>query len=91
MLVAELGAAPRRDLAEKFINYLLDGKIGAQLSSYTQFASPNKAALPFLPDAVRGNPVIYPPADLRAKLEFLQDLGGKNRLYEEIWTQVKAK
>ncbi len=83
--------APHRDLAEKFIDFILDARIGAQLSAFTQFASPNQAALPFIPAADRQNPVIYPPAELRAKLEFLQDLGGKTRLYEEIWTQVKAK
>ncbi len=83
--------APHRGLAEKFINFILDGKIGAQLSGFTQFASPNQAALPFIPEADLKNPAIYPPPEVRAKLEFLEDLGGKARLYDEIWTQIKAK
>lgn len=83
--------APHRDLAEKFINFILDAKIGAQLSGYTQFASPNRAAMPFIPEADRNNPAIYPSAETKAKLEFLEDLGGKTRLYDEVWTEIKAR
>ena len=83
--------APHRDLAEKFINFILEPKIGAQLSNFTQFATPNKAARPFIkPDDLK-NPAIYPPPELAAKLEFLEDLGANTRLYDEIWTQIKAK
>ncbi|MDB6123626.1 MAG: polyamine transporter substrate-binding protein [Pedosphaera sp.] len=89
--LAVLAKAPHRDLAEKFINFMLDAQIGAQLSSYTQFASPNKAAMQFIPADDLKNPTIYPAADVKAKLEFLEDLGGKSRLYDEIWMQVKAK
>ncbi|MDB6023295.1 MAG: polyamine transporter substrate-binding protein [Pedosphaera sp.] len=83
--------APHRELAEKFLNFILDAKIGAQLSAFTQFASPNQAARQFIPPADLNNPAIYPPAETMSKLEFLEDLGGKTRIYDEIWTQVKAK
>ena len=83
--------APHRDLAEKFINYILDARVGAQLSAYTQFASPNQAALEFIPKADRQNEAIYPRPEIKAKLEFLKDLGAKTRLYDEVWTQVKAE
>src|SRR5262249_57988231 len=83
--------APHRDLAEKFINFILDPKIGARVSNFTQFATPNKAAKPFItPDDLK-DPTIYPPPDVMAKLEFLEDLGSKTRLYDEVWTQIKAK
>jgi spermidine/putrescine transport system substrate-binding protein len=83
--------APHHDLAEKFINFMLEGRVGAQLSGFTQFASPNRAAMALIPAADRKNPAIYPPPEIRSRLEFLEDLGGKTRLYDEIWTQVKAK
>jgi spermidine/putrescine transport system substrate-binding protein len=83
--------APHRDLAEKFINFILDAKIGAQLSGFTQFASPNKASMQFIPPEDLKNPAIYPSDETKAKLEFLEDLAGKTRLYDEVWTQVKAK
>lgn len=89
--LAVLAKAPNRDLAEKFINYLLDAKVGAQISTYTQFSTPNKAARKFIPEEDLKNPVLYPAPEVMQKLEFLQDLGAKNRLYDEIWTQIKAE
>lgn len=89
--LAVLAKAPRRDLAEQFINFLLDAEVGARISNFTQFASPNKAARPFLNPADLKNPAIYPPADVMARLEFLEDLGAKSRLYDEVWTQIKAR
>ncbi len=89
--LAVLAKAPHRDLAEKFINFMLDAKVGARVSNFTQFASPNQAARPFLnPDDLK-NPAIYPPPELMAKLEFLRDLGLNSRLYDEVWTQIKSK
>lgn len=88
--LAVLAKAPHRDLAEKFINFLLEPKAGAQISNFTRYPTPNQAALEFiLPEDLR-NPAIYPPPEVRAKLEFLQDLGPKTRLYDEVWTRVKA-
>lgn len=89
--LAILAKAPHRDLAEKFLNYVLNAEVGARLSNFTQYATPNKAALEFIRPEDLKNPTIYPPADVRAKLEFLEDLGAKTRLYDEIWTQIKAK
>ncbi len=89
--LAVLAQAPHKDLAEKFLNYLLDPEVGAKISNFTQFASPNKAALKFLKAEDVKNPAIYPSAEIKAKLEFLEDLGGKTRLYDEIWTQIKAR
>lgn len=83
--------APHRDLAEKFINYVLEARVGARLSNFLQYATPNAAAKPFIKPEDLKNPAIYPPPDVMAKLEFLEDLGAKTRLYDEAWTQVKAK
>lgn len=83
--------APHRDSAEKFINYILDAKVGAQLSNFNQYATPNKAAKAFVTPEDLANPAIYPSAEMMEKLEFINDLGDGNRLYDEAWTQVKSK
>jgi len=44
--------APHPDNAHKFINHILDAEVGAKLSNYTYFASPNKAALPMIDEAL---------------------------------------
>ena len=83
--------APHRDIAEKFINYIMEPEVGAQLSNFNQYATPNKAAKEKItPDDLK-NIAIYPTEETMKKLDFLQDLGKQSRVYDEIWTQVKAK
>ncbi|MBI4658191.1 MAG: spermidine/putrescine ABC transporter substrate-binding protein [Verrucomicrobia bacterium] len=89
--LAILAKAPHPDLAAKFINFVLDPKVGARISNFTQFATPNKAALEFINPGDLKNPAIYPPPQVISKLEFLEDVGDKVRLYDEIWTQIKSK
>lgn len=86
-----LAKAPNRALAEKFINFVLDPEIGAEISNFTQFSSPNKAARPFIKKELLDNPAIYPPGEILKKLEFLQDLGKGTRVYDQVWTQIKAR
>jgi spermidine/putrescine transport system substrate-binding protein len=83
--------APHRDVAEKFVDFVLDPAIGAQLSDFNQYATPNKAAKAFVNADDAKNPAIYPPPEMMSKLEFVQDLGADNQLFDEIWTQVKSK
>jgi spermidine/putrescine transport system substrate-binding protein len=83
--------APHRDLAEKFINFMLDAKVAARIADFTRTATPNKAALEFINPEDRSNPGIYPAAEIMARLEYALDLGEANKLYDEIWTQIKAK
>jgi spermidine/putrescine transport system substrate-binding protein len=83
--------APHRDLAEDFINFLLDPKVGARISNFTQFATPNRAAREFIQPEDLKNPAIYPPDDAMKRVEFLRDVGARSRLFDQVWTQVKAR
>jgi spermidine/putrescine transport system substrate-binding protein len=83
--------APNRDMAEKFINYILDAKVGARLSNFNQYATPNKAALEFIAPEDLKNTAIYPSEETMKKLEFVKDLGAKNAWYDELWTSIKSK
>ena len=83
--------APHRDAAEKFIDFILDAKIGAQLSNFNQYATPNKAARALVNAEDARNPAIYPPPELMARLEFVSDLGADNRLYDERWARLKSR
>jgi spermidine/putrescine transport system substrate-binding protein len=83
--------APNPEMAYAFIDHILDAEVGAQLSNFNQYATPNEASKKFInPDDLK-NPAIYPTPEIMAKLEFLEDLGPKSRLFDEIWTQVKSK
>jgi len=83
--------APNRLMAEKFINYILDAKIGAQLSNFNQYATPNLAAREFINPADLKNIAIYPSDEQMKVLEFVKDLGSKTGWYDELWTAIKSK
>lgn len=79
------------DLAYEFINYILDAQIGAQLSNYTHYGTPNTAAMPYITPEDRANPAIYPPEDVMAKLQMLETVGDATQLYDQVWTAVKSR
>lgn len=83
--------APHRDTAEKFINYILDPKVGAALSNFNQYATPNKAAKEFITPADLANAAIYPPPEQMEKLQAVMDLGDDEKMYSEVWTQVRSE
>jgi spermidine/putrescine-binding protein len=76
--------------AEKFMNYILEPKVGAALTNFVYYGSPNKAAEPFILKEILDNPLIYPPADVLAKLPFQKDIGEDELKYSDRWTEVKT-
>jgi spermidine/putrescine transport system substrate-binding protein len=86
-----LAQAAHRDLAEKFINFILEPEIGAKISNKYQFATPNAAAKKFIKPELLNNPVIYPSREMMKTLEFLKDLGRDTRLYDQLWTSIKSR
>jgi len=83
--------APNPIGAHKFIDFILDARVGAQLSNFNRYATPNTASMPLINKEDRQNPSIYPPDDMLKKLEYLQDVGADTRLYDEVWTAVKSR
>jgi spermidine/putrescine-binding protein len=82
--------APHPGNALKFMNYILEPKVGAQLTNAINYGSPNKAAEPFISKEIRDNPLIYPSAEALAKLPFQKDLGEDEIKYADRWTKVKT-
>jgi len=80
-----------KELAETFINYLLEPEVGAALSAYIQYGSPNQAAIPLLPEEDRNNPAIYPPAEVRSLLFTFVDLDeATETMYQELWEEIRT-
>jgi len=82
--------APHPDAAHEFMNYILEPEVGAELSNYTLYGTPNEAAMPLLDKEVRDNPGIYPPQEVLDRLEVSEDLGETTREYQRIFTEVKS-
>jgi spermidine/putrescine transport system substrate-binding protein len=83
--------APSQYTAEVFINYLLRPDVGAKITNYTWYGSPNKASDEFIDAEILEEPAIYPPPEVMAKLEFLRDVGEATALYDRIWTEIKVE
>lgn len=77
--------------AEHFLNYLLNPEVGAAITNYTYYASPNKAADEFISKDILNDPSIYPPEEIKSKLEFGKPLGEAIFLYDQIWTEIKSQ
>ncbi len=76
--------------AEMFINYLLDAEIGAQLSDWNYYASPNRASEEILGEEFLSDPVVYPPPEVLARLQYIEPVGEFEAVYQRLWDEVKA-
>jgi len=83
--------APNPDAAHKWINWIMNPKVGASLSNYNHFATPNEAAKPYLNKEDLENPGVWPTPEIMKSLVFVKDLKKKNRIVDEAWTMVKSR
>jgi len=67
--------APHPELANKFINFILDAKIGAQLSNYNFYATPNEAAVEYLEPELQQPPVM-PTEEQMQRLHYTPAIEG---------------
>ena len=83
--------APNPDAAHKWMNWILEPEVGAWISNYVRFATPNQASIPFITKEDLKNPSIYPSEEVRDKLFYLKDPGEKMKLLDQAWTRIKAQ
>lgn len=77
------------ELAEAFINYILEPQVSAALVSATHYGSPNQAALPLLNPPDRNNPALYPDDDARQRLFFLVNVDpAATQFYNQTWVEL---
>jgi len=85
--------APNKALAEVFINYILDPQVGADISNYTLYASPNQASIDggLIDPAYLESTAIYPDAESMTHLFNLlafEDFEVE-QAYNDAWTDIK--
>jgi spermidine/putrescine transport system substrate-binding protein len=78
------------DLAHRFINFMHDPRVAAENTEFIRYLCPNQASYAYLSKETRGNPTLFPPADVRRKAEVIIDLGADNARYTKIWDEIKA-
>jgi spermidine/putrescine-binding protein len=76
--------------AHTFVNFILDAEVGADVTNFTYYASPNEAAEAFLVPEILDDPAIYPDDETMELLEFFRDTGDAEILYTDFFTQAKS-
>ena len=80
--------APHPNNAHAFINYIIKPEVTAAITNYVNYANGNAASLPFVDDAVKNDPGIYPPDEVKAKLfPDLAETQEYTRLLTRTWTR----
>ncbi len=82
--------APNVYTAHVFMNWLHDPEIAAQNAEFVGYGTPNEAAKEFIDPEILADEAIYPPADVAANLQWIEDVGEALAIYDRIWTEFKA-
>ncbi|WP_321377324.1 spermidine/putrescine ABC transporter substrate-binding protein [Rhizobium sp.] len=85
-----LKSAPNVASAKKFFEYMMRPEVAAKNTAWLYGGTPNKAALPLLDKSITNDKNLYPDDQVRSKLHLVQDLGDKIKMYDMLWTKVKA-
>jgi putrescine transport system substrate-binding protein len=83
--------APHAANAHRFINYILQPRVIADISNFTGFANANAAALALLDPAIAANPTVYPtPAQRRRLFVQKMDSSDESRAITRLWQKFKT-
>lgn len=81
--------APHVDAAHRFIDYLMEPAVIADVTNTAKFANANRDADPFVDPSVRNDPAVYPPADVISRLHLVPAESLKySRLRSRMWIRV---
>ena len=78
------------ELAHRFINFVLDPHVAAELTEFIYFLCPNEVSYQHLSAETRADPILFPPPEVVEKLEMIGDLGEGNVKYTKLWDEIKA-
>ncbi|MFO3720821.1 polyamine ABC transporter substrate-binding protein [Pseudomonas sp. HLMP] len=77
--------------AYKFMDFLMQPEIMAEITNAVRFPNGNKAATPLVDKEISGDPSIYPSDDVKKQLYAISDQdAGTLRLITRSWTKIKS-
>ena len=83
--------APNPEGALAFLNFVMEPQIAADITNHVWYANANAASLPLVDPEISGDPAIYPPAEVRAKLfPTVPHDARTERLLTRLWTALKT-
>ncbi len=94
--LAVAAGAQNQRLAEAFIDYILDPQVGADISNYIAYASPNQAAIDagLIDPEFLESPIIYPAESAFANLFQLRGFPEDpdvEQAYNDAWDELKIR
>ncbi len=83
--------SPNRDLAERFLDFVMRPEIAAQIANENFYATPNEAAFPLILPEIFNDPVVFPPNAALRNAEIVLPLSAAGQaLYEHTWEAFQA-
>lgn len=85
-----LATAPDTAEAKAFFEYMLRPEVAAKNANWLRGGTPNVAALPLIDPVLKDNKALYPDEATFLKFNLVEDLGDKIKLWDTVWTKIKA-
>lgn len=82
--------AKHKELAEKFINYLMDPKVSVKNYESIGYSNPNEKARSLHSKEYQDNHMIFLTKEELDRTEWLVDVNGKLKEYDRYWTELKT-
>ncbi|WP_369900536.1 spermidine/putrescine ABC transporter substrate-binding protein [Bacillus manliponensis] len=82
--------AKNKELAEKFINYLMDPKVSVKNYEAIGYSNPNEKAHELHSEEYRNNRMIFLTQEELDRTEWLVDVDAKLKDYDRYWTELKT-
>jgi putrescine transport system substrate-binding protein len=84
-------SAPHPEAAHKFLNFILQPQVIAEITNDIHYGNDNLAARSFVKSDILSDPAVYPPPAARARLYLPAELGQDyDRLRTRVWTHIKT-
>ena len=81
--------AKNKELAEMYINFMLEPEVGLANIEYIGYSTPNDAVYELLPEETKNDPVSYPSAEVLATCEPFLHISSELALaMDEKWTEI---
>lgn len=77
--------------AEMFIDFMCDPEIAFKNADYIGYSTPNTETMKLLDEELIEDKSAYPDDEDLVKCEVFEDLSDAIKVYDEIWTEIKAK
>jgi spermidine/putrescine transport system permease protein len=83
--------AEHKELAQQFVNFVLDARIAADIANGTGFSSPSKSARALIRPEMLTNEAAYPSRESLEKCELIREVGQAIGIYDRLWTEIKSQ